>query len=222
MFCSNHDQGCKATLKLEELKSHLSLSNASGCGYVSILCPNKCSQSVFCGEMDLHLKKCTKRIEACTHCKTKMTYDSLNGHYLVCKEMNIACPRKCGKSLRRHALKDHEDTCPNMPVKCPFYDAGCNEDLMRKELDEHVEKTSNAHLMKVMASYSQLKADHDALKIDHDTLEADVDHDAVKKEFADFKSQAAIEVTRMKEVVYKAHFDITGMYGVSIARLPAQ
>ena len=72
VFCSNHDKGCKVTLKLEELKSHLSLSNASGCGYVSIACPNECDMSVFRGEMDLHLKKCMKRTEVCTRLTVKL------------------------------------------------------------------------------------------------------------------------------------------------------
>lgn len=177
VFCSNRDKGCKDTLNLEELKSHL--LHTSGCGYVSIPCWNECSQSVFRGEMDLHLKRCTKRIETCTHCKAEMTYDLLNVHYLLCNEMKVFCHR-CGRVLRRCDLKDHEDACPNMPVRCPFYDAGCKKDLTRKELDEHVEKNSSSHQIKVMASISTLK-----------------------KEFVDFKSQAAVEVARMKNVINK-------------------
>ena len=192
VFCSNRDKGCKAILNLEELKSHLLVSNDFGCDYVSIPCSNECGQLAFRGEMDSHQKKCTKRLEVCTHCKDLMTHDSLDDHYLICEEIVIFCHRKCGQKLRRCNLKVHEDTCPYVPVKCPFYDAGCKENLTRKELTDHVANNSNSHLMKVMASYSMLKADHDSLQATVKT---------VKKEFADFKSQAAVEVTRMKEVI---------------------
>ena len=198
VFCSNRDKGCTITLNLEDLDSHLLLTNASGCGYVLIPCVNDCGMSVFRGEMDLHLKKCTKREEACPHCKAKMTYDSLDDHYLVCTEKLISC-RECGKPLRRHALKDHEATCPHMPVRCPFYDAGCTKELIRHQLDEHIENNSIAHLTKVMASYSLLKADHDSLQADVKLLKQE--NVAVKKESADFKSQAAVEVARMKKVI---------------------
>ena len=188
VFCPNRDKGCKVTVNLGELRSHLSCSSrAPGCAYVPIPCKKGCSQVVLRGEMDLHLKKCPFRIEACTYCKAKMIYDSLNRHYTICKEYKSPCPMKCGQVMHRTSYYDHQDTCPNMPVKCPFYDAGCNDNLMRKEIDEHVEKNTNSHLTKVMSSFSVLKA---SVK-------------AIKKEFAEFKSQAAVEVTRMKKVIDK-------------------
>lgn len=60
--------------------------------------------------------------------------NQLAGHYEMCDEIEICCPADCGKEFRRGDQRAHGEESPNKPVKCPFADAGCREELTRKEL----------------------------------------------------------------------------------------
>ena len=184
VYCSNRSQGCDIILKLEELDPHLSEENSSGCGYISVPCPNMCGHVSVRTDMSNHVvEDCPKRKVTCSHCDVVMSHDLLANHYELCEEMKVSCPRNCGAEMRRGDLKTHEDDCPDMPVKCPFYDAGCQVKLTRKELDKHVENGTSAHLVDLMTGYNTLKAE-------------------CKKEQV-FKLQVADEVSRIKNAVTK-------------------
>lgn len=188
VYCSNHNLGCNVTLKLEELNFHLSITNSSGCSFVSIPCPSMCGQEVLRTKMDSHMvEECAKREDICSYCAVSMSHDQLGNHYEVCEEMKVSCPRECGKEMRQGDLKKHEEECPDMPVKCPFSNAGCQVELTRKILDEHVERGASVHLMNLMTSYNTLNARFEAST----------------KDLKDFKSQVAIAVEVIKDTMEK-------------------
>lgn len=60
----------------------------------------------------------------------------------------------------------HRVTCPLEPVECPFKEAGCEVQLVRKDLDEHVERSTQQHLLLVMSAYREVKKSNRRLKDD--------------------------------------------------------
>lgn len=144
----------------------------------------------FCVDIYIHMVvECAKREASCCHCDVKMSFDLLDDHYRVCEEMKVSCPKNCGEKLCRGDLNVHEEKCPNVPIECPFFDAGCRAGLTRKELDKHLEESTTAHLMNFVTGYNVLKADVETLKTE---LKAASD----KNE--DLKSSIAIEVAKIK------------------------
>ncbi len=133
-----------------------------------------------------------------------MTHDLMDDHLEVCDKMPVPCPRNCGEDLLRGDLQEHKKACLNMVVKCPFYEAGCTEELLRKELDCHIKTSSNAHLLTLMASYSTLRAAHGTMEAKYATLETDYSQSKAecsktKQEFEEMKSQAAVAIERINE-----------------------
>ena len=88
-------------------------------------------------------------------------------------------------------------------------------ELTRKEVEQHMEKSTTAHLMCLATGYSSLKIQHDQLNASNDRLKADVDSlkaenkmlkgegSASKKAFVAFKSQMAKEIVQVKDILEK-------------------
>jgi hypothetical protein len=137
-----------------------------------------------------------------------MPFDSLATHHGECEEMEVSCDMVCGKTIRRGDMKSHKEDCPNMPIKCPFVDAGCEKTLLRKELDEHLETSVTTHLMKFMAGYTALKADVESLKADNEASKAEVkllraESKSARMELKRFKSGVAVEVAMIRNELDK-------------------
>jgi hypothetical protein len=176
------------------------------------------------------VEKCTKRMITCSFCDSAMSHDQLAAHHEVCEEMKVPCPRYCGvNDMRRGELEVHEGKCPDASIKCPFFNSGCRVELTRKELDEHIEKSTSTHLMKLMAGYNALKADNDRLKADNDCLKARLKADddrlkadmetlrregeTSKNDIATFKSQVRCEISRVVDLIETPNSKISKSLG---------
>ena len=213
VFCPNVEKGCPVTVSLGDLDSHLSATNASGCDFIDVTCPNECGISYFRKDEQSHLNyQCMKRRVACKYCYTEVTYDELKDHFEDCKKYPVPCPRLCQEeNLTREDLNKHEEECPNMSVKCPFFSAGCEEELTRKDLKSHVESSMAAHMMKSMtfmkSEFEKLKSSYEELKSSHGQLKAN--YDDLKTNYEDFKSnvsEAALEVVKAKDAVQSSGY----------------
>ena len=161
VYCKNRSRGCLDTMKLGVLEQHVSVENSSGCQYTILPCPNDCYEDVLRRDMDEHRESiCGRRKVTCEHCDKEMIYCLLESHYEECDKYPVLCPRNCSSGMFiREELAEHENVCPNMSIQCPFYDAGCTEEVIRAELTDHLESNTADHLGKVMASYCDLKSD---------------------------------------------------------------
>ena len=63
------------------------------------------------------------------------------------------------------------------PVECPFKEAGCEVQLVRKDLDEHVERSTQQHLVLVMSAYREVKESNCELRSYIDTIEFDLNEE---------------------------------------------
>ena len=195
VYCSNRAKGCGLTMKLGELEEHLSIDNPNGCGYVTIKCLNLgCNESHFRNAIVDHRNNtCLQRKVKCKYCgeigsylsiigqNTKMltfTYASMfnRSHLKQCLEYPVDCPRKCDtvRDLKHKDLEAHKEVCPLEPVECPFREAGCTQQLVRKDLDTHIQFSTQQHLLLLMTTNTDLMTSHKALMREHKELQSTV------------------------------------------------
>ena len=134
--CPLATRECKWNGTLAEVEEHLIV-----CEKVVVKCENGCDVILLGSEIDFHLKhSCVKREMECEHCNKPIVYEKLvEQHYDECfLDYQVPCPKNCNVDLKRKLIGSHLDKeCPNMEVECPYKMFGCEQELLRRALDEH-------------------------------------------------------------------------------------
>ncbi|XP_054710134.1 TNF receptor-associated factor 6-like [Uloborus diversus] len=138
VYCLQKKRGCKRTLLLKELETHL-----ESCGYVPVSCPCGCGLQVTKRELAQHLTStCERRLVPCTFCQDEIVYKDTETHNEVCGKRPVICPH-CKAEVKREQLPSHEVSCPMKPRCCPLSEAGCNFKGNAEELEEHSSNIQN-------------------------------------------------------------------------------
>ena len=153
IHCIHHRGGCAWVGDLGDLRSHL-----KNCGYVTLSCSNKCEKKMKRKDLGNHLlNECPLREYRCGYCGHADTFQAITtesepggcSHYDICVKYPLECPNKCGEThVMREEMTGHKNVCPLEPVECPFWEAGCDAKLVRKELEGHVAVSVQEHLLK--------------------------------------------------------------------------
>ena len=163
--CTNGEAGCTWEGALSDLKTHL--ESEKGCGYIEVHCTNECKKQLLHKDLTDHLAQhCPLRKYKCQHCGQEDTYQTITEeHYDECHSYPLDCPNECGeKGIKRAEMDQHRSECPLEPVECPFKEAGCQEKLVRRDLDSHVTTNQQQHLLTLMAAFREVKAEFSAAK----------------------------------------------------------
>ena len=91
-------------------------------------------------DLDQHLKnKCPHRQCQCRHCKDTGRYcDITTTHLDTCPKLEVPCPNDgCKASVPRCDVSDHRSTCQLEKVVCKYATIGCEEEPLRKDLEQH-------------------------------------------------------------------------------------
>ena len=154
--CSYKKEGCEWVGKLGELELHLNLgpdpeNQPQECQFVEIGCQYKCGESFQRRFVATHeSQQCPKRPYNCEHCQAyQSTFeDVVDEHYPQCSMYPTVCPNECRESpFERHQVERHlRDECPLVPVGCPYQYAGCKAELVRNDVQAHIEKDIPHHL----------------------------------------------------------------------------
>ena len=159
------------TVKRKDLPSHRLV-----CSLEPVNCPD-CLIIVLRQELHIHLQRtCPKRLTICEYCKKSGPYDDITGiHMGECEEYPIGCPRQCkgSEQIKRKKLKIHAEVCPLEPVQCPFNEIGCNSQVLRKDLNNHLKSNVDIHMLRLMSAHTSLVAEHKKLHNDHSKLHGD-------------------------------------------------
>ena len=82
----------------------------------------------------------------------------MSKHYGECPHYPLPCPNKCGTTgIRRADMDNHRSRCELEPVECPFREAGCKVQVMRKEFDSHMSGNQQNHLIVLLGAYQETK-----------------------------------------------------------------
>ena len=143
--------GCEWMGELGGLSRHLNATPTpsdlgSGCVFVSVEC-NLCGERLKRANLSDHVANfCPKRTFSCPHCQFVGQYDDITDNHLgVCPHYPCPCPH-CESTFQRRDLNIHLDNeCVLAPVQCPFEPVGCQETILRLELETHVKKSCTIH-----------------------------------------------------------------------------
>ena len=185
IYCPNRSAGCISTFIYGELNSHLGT-----CSFVTVTCTNTCGKSLLRKNLQTHCQQeCPRRTVKCQHCGTNGIHMFITtGHLDTCPDVPLECPRQCGDAdIKRKKLESHKQICPLEPVQCPFFEVGCMEDILRKDLKEHTDSNIQQHLLLAMTKNKQnqtqlssLNKEHEMLRFQHQSLQKK--HIRLKKE----------------------------------------
>ena len=161
VWCSKKRDGCGWRGKLGEFEQHLNRNPApdnqlNGCQFVEVKCKHECGGWILGGWFQhgwfqrryiaTHQdQKCLERPYACAYCNEyESTFKEVTDiHYAECPKYPVTCPNECRHDpFERQEIEDHlEDDCPLTKVSCPLHYAGCEVELPRKDMPEHMKGT---------------------------------------------------------------------------------
>ena len=160
--CIHQKRGCQWTGELGELDGHLNLDpevggQLIGCAFAAVACTH-CREYFQRRHVHAHeSESCPQRPFSCDYCEDyRSRYeDVVNSHWPVCKCYPVPCPNECGVSPERQNVETHVNTaCPLTVVKCDFHYAGCEVQLVRKDMPTHLAESLLPH-MSLLALHNQ-------------------------------------------------------------------
>ena len=168
--CSNKSAGCKWVGQLGGLDHHLKAGSVEGqCRFAYVRCPLECGKRVQRRSLNHHqLNNCMKRPFTCKYCDYKATHDKvINDHWPKCQRYQEVCPNQCSNDLieRRFLQKHLEEKCPKQKLTCVFSHAGCQAEMIRETMQEHLTAQKDEHLAMMSTLCKQLKDEIFDLKI---------------------------------------------------------
>ena len=172
--CTKQGVGCQWVGELSSLQAHL--ESDSGCGHVEVQCSNKCGAKMKRRDLKRHLgRQCPLRKIQCQHCRYEDTYQTITTqHYDECPSFPLPCPNNCGTTgILRAAMANHLSRCELEPVECPFHEAGCTAQIVRREFDVHMSESQQKHLLVLLGAFceSEKKLHNTTIKLLETRLE---------------------------------------------------
>ncbi|XP_065906941.1 TNF receptor-associated factor 6-like [Dysidea avara] len=148
VYCPRKSEGCWWKGELGKVEKHLSTGQLEGeCQYVEVKCM-LCRQNVLRDILHRHMSySCPNRTVSCEYCGLESTHEKITKqHFTVCSNYPLVCPNHCcSDMIQRHKMSDHLDVCPEQTVACTFSEAGCEEKMLRKQLQQHLETNVITH-----------------------------------------------------------------------------
>ena len=149
--CSHVKDGCEWRGKLGEFEQHLNRNPSpenqlDGCQFVGVECKYVCGGWYRRCDVSVHqIEHCMKRPYSCGYCQVhESTFKEVTDiHYAVCPKYPVVCPNECRHDpFERQEIEGHlKDDCTLTKVSCPLHYAGCEVELPRKDMPEHMEDT---------------------------------------------------------------------------------
>ena len=179
VWCFNKNLGCEWRGKLRNYEEHLNKTPSSenqviGCLFVEVECMYECGEWFQRQHITTHqTQECKKRPYSCDYCQDySSTFEEvITFHYPYCSKHPVDCPNKCREHpFEREEITAHlNDECPFTIVNCSFRYAGCNVQVPRKDMCEHM-KDWATHLALVTHAFMRENQDlRDTIKkMNHD------------------------------------------------------
>ena len=162
--CVHQKSGCEWIGELGELERHLNLNpelgkQLVGCAFTTVACTHCCE---YFQRRHVHAhetESCPQRPFNCDYCEDygSLYEDVVNNHWPVCKCYPVPCPNECGVSPERQNVETHVNTvCPLTVVNCDFHYAGCEVQLVRKDMPTHLAESLVTHFSLLALHNQQL------------------------------------------------------------------
>lgn len=153
IICPYKPKGCKWEGQLLDIENHL--RNNEGCQFKDEKCYNNCGEVLQRQYLTNHVEnECLRRKIECQNCNITGECQFIEGEHLEeCPKLPLPCPNKCAiGNVLRGEMETHRKECPLEVVNCEYYNVGCKERMMRKELAKHESEMVKNHLLLTKAS----------------------------------------------------------------------
>ena len=119
-----------------------------------------------------HMESCPNKPLTCVYCNVIISEDVATMHWPVCSHYPVSCPNKCGEIVQRQSLDVHiAKDCPLAIIYCAYKQIGCDERLLRQDMQIHMESAASKHLyLQVTASKKETQTN----KKDKQILQAEI------------------------------------------------
>ena len=145
--CTNKKRGCEWQGELNDVNNHL--GNSDGCQFESVECSKECGKVLQRQYLTSHVEaECPRRKVNCQYCHITGEHKFIEGeHKKQCPKLPLPCPNKCEVgSVPCEDMEAHRKECPLEMVQCEYHNVGCEERMMRKELEKHNKENIEKHL----------------------------------------------------------------------------
>ena len=189
IHCPHRGDGCSWMDELGKLKQHLNRKPSNetrleGCGFTDVLC-QYCKKFIPRKDIPAHeTETCPKKPYTCQYCGLSSVLDDIReNHWPVCPHFPVPCPYECGEIPQRQGLEIHmEKECLLTPVLCKFRYAGCEVELTRRDMANHLRDSvidhmtlmSLKHKEEVSALKELVKQESADLRKENNTLKHEV------------------------------------------------
>ena len=151
--CVHETLGCEWQDELGRLEMHLNKSPSPehklfGCAYTKVRC-EECDDWMERNKMRDHLGECGMQPYSCDYCHQYQSTreDVTVNHWMVCPCRPVSCPNECGTYPERQHINTHlTNECKEALVACEFACIGCNSNIQRKDMEQHLIKDIVHHL----------------------------------------------------------------------------
>ena len=112
-------------------------------------CSNKCLKRMQRQHLTSHVEtECPRRKVNCQYCHITGENQFIEGeHKKQCPKLPLPCPNKCEVgSVPREDMEAHRKECPLEVVQCEYHNVGCEDRMMRKDLEWHNTWRMEKHL----------------------------------------------------------------------------
>ncbi|KAM9994024.1 hypothetical protein ACTFIZ_011979 [Dictyostelium cf. discoideum] len=165
-FIKDEENGCKETMFVDQVESH-----SRSCSFKFVPCSFKgCEMILRLNSLESHENQCGFKLVTCDFCKRDdIKKQELETHYKTCPMVPIDCTQGCSEKIERKSIIDHlENDCCNTQITCKYFEQGCNVEMKRSELQNHLEKVNHQVFMgilidKLTNQVGQSKKTHDEL-----------------------------------------------------------
>ena len=162
VMCTNKERGCEWQGELNYINNHL--VNSDGCQFEDVKCSNGCGKMLQRRYLTSHVEtECLCRKVDCSYCHITGEHQFIEGeHKEQCPKLPLPCPNKCEVgSVLREDMEAHRKECSLEMVQCEYHNVGCDERIIRKDLEKHEHERMKGHLsltkVKLMATDQQLQ-----------------------------------------------------------------
>ena len=190
---------CGKTMKRKEIRAHRLQCHREQvqCQFQGRNTENKiltCGQKMLRSELQHHQKNCPFRTFECKFCHEVSTYAAITGekelpthtkqpriplekgHYAECPDYPLFCKHKCHTGeIKRSQMERHLSECPLEPIPCPAREAGCQEVVCRKDLNDHLASNQAQHLTLFCSALKGNRTELESVKGQLDTTTAELD-----------------------------------------------
>jgi len=131
------------------------------CLFEIIKCSNNCGKTLERQYLTSHVQmECPCRVDECQFCHNPGEHQFIRSlrHRRVCPKLPLPCPNKCEVgSVPREDMDAHRKECPLEIVQCEYHNVGCEERMIRKDLEKHMKENVEDHLVLVKEDAAQAK-----------------------------------------------------------------